>query len=142
MSGEHYFFSPENKAFNWIDQRLKINSLVEYMGSKVVPKHSHSIFYYLGGVTLFLFLVQVVSGILLLMYYRPGAESAYESVRFIISEVSFGWLIRSIHSWSANLMILAAFLHMFTIFFTQAYRKPREITWYTGVGLLGLAMAF
>jgi len=142
VSGERHFFSQDNKAFNWIDQRLKINALVEYMGSKEVPKHSQSIFYYLGGVTLFLFLVQVVSGILLLMYYRPGAESAYESVRFIISEVSFGWLIRSIHSWSANLMILAAFLHMFTVFFTQAYRKPREITWYTGIGLLGVAMAF
>lgn len=134
--------SISNKSLAWLDERLKIKGLVEYMGGKSVPQHSHSIFYYLGGLTLFLFIVQVITGILLLMYYRPGSDSAYESVRFIISEVSFGWLIRSIHSWSANLMVLSAFLHMFTIFFTQAYRKPREMTWYTGIGLLALAMTF
>lgn len=133
---------PGARAYRWIDERLKINALIEYMGEKQVPSHSHSIFYYLGGLTLFLFLVQVCTGILLLMYYRPGADSAYESVRFIISEVTFGWLIRSLHSWSANGMIFVAFLHMFTVFFTGAYRKPRELTWYTGVGLLALAMTF
>jgi cytochrome b6 len=112
------------------------------MGHKVVPLHGHSIFYYLGGLTMFLFLIQVGTGILLLMYYRPGADSAYESVRFIISEVSFGWLIRSLHSWSANLMIFVAFLHMFTVFFTRAYRPPRELTWFSGIALLGLALTF
>jgi cytochrome b6 len=129
-------------AFQWVDERLRIDAFVDYMSHKVVPRHSHSAFYYLGGMTLFFFLVQVITGILLLMYYRPGADSAYESVRFIISEVSFGWLIRSLHSWSANLMILVAFLHLFTVLFTRAYRKPREMTWYTGIGLLGLAMTF
>jgi len=133
---------PIKNSYKWLDERLKINALIEYMGSKEVPRHSHSIFYYLGGITLFLFIVQVITGILLLMYYRPGADSAYESVKFIVSEVSFGWLIRSIHSWSANLMILAAFFHMFTVFFTRAYRKPRELTWYTGMGLLALSMTF
>jgi quinol-cytochrome oxidoreductase complex cytochrome b subunit len=131
-----------NRAYDWVDQRFKIGALVDYMGHKVVPVHGHSAFYYLGGITLFLFIVQVVTGILLLMYYRPGADSAYESVRFIVSEVSFGWLIRALHSWSANLMVLFAFLHMFTIFFTHAYRKPRELTWLSGVALLGLALGF
>lgn len=130
------------RAYRWVDSRLHIRDLIEYMSDKKVPVHGHSIFYYLGGLTLFLFLVQVASGILLLMYYRPGADSAYESVHFIVSEVSFGWLIRSIHSWSANLMILAAFLHMFSVYFTQAYRKPRELTWLTGIAVLGLAMGF
>jgi len=130
------------RLFTWIDARLKIQDLVDYMSHKVVPLHGHSIFYYLGGLTMFLFLIQVATGILLLMYYRPGADSAYESVKFIISEVSFGWLIRSLHSWSANLMILVAFLHMFTVFFTQAYRPPRELTWFSGVALLGLALTF
>ena len=78
------------KSYDWLDDRLHINALVGYMGGKVVPQHSHSIFYYLGGITLFLFIVQIITGILLLMYYRPGADSAYESVKFIISEVSFG----------------------------------------------------
>jgi cytochrome b6 len=130
------------RAYQWVDERFRINALVEYMESKKVPQHSHSAFYYLGGMTLFLFLMQVGTGILLLMYYRPGADSAYESVRFIISEVEFGWLIRSLHSWSANLMVLFAFLHMFTVFFTRAYRRPRELTWYTGIGILALTMTF
>lgn len=130
------------KAYHWIDSRLQIRQLVDYMGHKVVPVHGHSIFYYFGGLTLFLFVIQVSTGILLLMYYRPGADSAYESVRFIVSEVSFGWLIRSLHSWSANLMIFMAFVHMFTVYFTRAYRKPRELTWLTGIGLLGLALMF
>lgn len=130
------------KMYGWMDSRFKINALVDYMGSKVVPLHSHSAFYYLGGISLFLFIVQVISGILLLMYYRPGAESAYESVQFIISGVSFGWLVRSFHSWSANLMVLFVFLHMFTVYFTQAYRKPREMTWLSGMGLFVLALLF
>ena len=100
----------ESSLFTWVDERLKIKTLVDYMSHKVVPRHSHSIWYYFGGISLFFFVVQVVTGILLLLYYRPGADSGYESVKFIISEVSFGWLIRALHSWSANLMILAAFL--------------------------------
>ncbi len=130
------------KSYEWIDDRLKIKPLVDYMSTKSVPVHSHTIFYYFGGVSLLFFIVQVLTGILLLLYYRPGADSAYESVKFIITEVNFGWLIRSMHSWSANLMVFAAFIHMFTVFFTHAYRKPREITWVTGAMLLGLAMGF
>lgn len=130
------------RLYSWVDERLKINTLVDYMSKKAVPSHSHSIWYFFGGMTLFFFIIQVMTGILLLLYYRPGADSAYESVKFIVSEVTFGWLIRSIHSWSANLMILAAFIHMFSVFFTHAYRRPREMTWVSGVLLLGLSMAF
>ena len=86
--------------------------------------------------TLFLFIVQVVTGILLLLYYRPWPDNAFESVRFIMTQVRFGWLIRSIHSWSANLMVLTAFAHMFSVFFLKAYRKPRELTWLSGMALL------
>jgi cytochrome b6 len=131
-----------SRLYGWVDERLSVRDVTDYMSHKVVPQHGHSLFYYLGGLTLFLFLMQIGTGILLLMYYRPGADSAYESVKFIISDVTFGWLIRSIHSWSANLMILVLFLHMFTVFFTQAYRKPRELTWLTGIGLLGLSLTF
>jgi cytochrome b6 len=130
------------KIFDWVDERVKIKVLIDYMAQKVVPRHGHSIWYYFGGLSLFFFIVQVVTGILLLLYYRPGADTAYESVKFIITKVEFGWLIRAIHSWSANLMILMVFIHMFSVFFTKAYRKPREMTWLTGMGLLGLALAF
>jgi len=98
--------------------------------------------YYFGGITLFLFFIQVVTGILLLFYYRPTTTEAYESVQFIMTKVEFGWLTRSVHSWSANLMILAAFIHMFSVVFLHAYRRPRELTWLSGIALLGLALAF
>src|SRR6266513_4040362 len=116
--------------------------LTAALREKSVPIHRHTIWYYFGGMTLFLFSVQAVTGILLLLYYRPTAESAFESVQFIMAEVSFGWLIRSIHSWSANLMILTLFIHMASVYLTRAYRRPREATWISGVGLLLLVLGF
>ncbi|HEU4873984.1 MAG TPA: cytochrome bc complex cytochrome b subunit [Pyrinomonadaceae bacterium] len=127
---------------DWLDERLSISALAEMVHKKEVPLHRHSIWYYFGGMTLFLFVVQVVTGILLLLYYRPSAENAFESVQFIVTEVQFGWLIRSIHSWSANLMIATLFIHLFSVFFLRAYHRPREITWVSGVVLLFIAICF
>ncbi len=126
----------------WLDERLSISTLAAMVQKKEVPLHRHSIWYYFGGMTLFLFVVQVVTGILLLLYYRPSSENAFESVQFIITEVKFGWLIRSIHSWSANLMIATLFIHMFSVFFLRAYYPPREITWISGVLLLFIVICF
>lgn len=126
----------------WLDKRLGINALAALAQKKEVPLHRHSVWYYFGGMTLFLFGVQVVTGILLLLYYRPSAEGAFESVQFIVTEVEFGWLIRSVHSWSANLLIAALFIHMFSVYFMSAFRPPREITWITGVVLLFISIAF
>ncbi|MCP5112694.1 MAG: cytochrome bc complex cytochrome b subunit, partial [bacterium] len=109
---------------------------------KTVPRHSATAWYYFGGITLFLFLIQVLTGILLLLYYRPTPTEAYESVQFIMTRVAYGWLVRSVHSWAANLMILAAFIHMFSVVFLHAYRRPREVTWLSGIALLGLALGF
>lgn len=125
-----------------LDERYQLAPLVEFATHKEVPQHRHSWAYYFGGLTLFFFLVQVLTGILLLLYYRPTAEAAFESVQFIVTRVPFGWLVRSIHSWSANLMVLSAFLHMFSVYLLGAYAKPRELTWYTGFVLLLLAMGF
>lgn len=131
-----------NKYFEWLDERYKLHTLTDYLAKKTVPLNKHSIWYYFGGVSLFLFIVQVVTGILLLFYYKAGENSSYESVKFLMSKVSFGWLIRSIHSWSANLMIFTVFIHMFSVYFTKAYRKPRELTWISGFILLVLALTF
>jgi cytochrome b6 len=127
---------------NWLDERLSLSEVAAMARKKEVPLHRHSIWYYFGGMTLFLFTVQVVTGILLLLYYRPSAENAFESVQFIITEVKFGWLIRSIHSWSANLMIATLFIHMFSVFFLRAYYPPREITWVSGAVLLFIVICF
>jgi cytochrome b6 len=132
----------KERAVSWLDERLGLESIREFMAHKTVPVHSATMWYYFGGISLFLFVIQVLTGILLLLYYRPTTTEAYESVQFIMTRVQFGWLIRSIHSWSANLMILAAFIHMFSVVFLHAYRRPREITWFSGITLLGLALAF
>jgi len=126
----------------WLDERLGLSSIRKFIEHKAVPLHSATMWYYFGGITLFLFVIQVLTGILLLLYYRPTTSEAFESVQFIMTRVKFGWLIRSVHSWSANLMILSAFIHMFSVVFLHAYRRPREMTWFSGIGLLALAMAF
>jgi quinol-cytochrome oxidoreductase complex cytochrome b subunit len=126
----------------WWRDRLGLEEIEHLADKKVVPVHRHSFWYYWGGMTLFLFGIQVATGILLLLYYRPSADEAYESVQFLMTQVSFGWLIRSIHSWSANLMIGAALIHMFSAFLMKAYRAPREVTWLSGFALLALTLAF
>ena len=125
--------SPLRSVRNWLDQRLGWDDLIAPLRKKTVPLHKLSYWYFLGGITLFLFVIQVLTGILLVLYYRPGANEAFESVQYIMTQVQFGWLIRSIHSWSANLMIFTAFAHMFSVLFLKAYRKPRELTWVSGV---------
>lgn len=127
---------------NWLDERFGTGSVEEFLRHKTVPIHRHTIWYYFGGMTLFLFIVQVLTGILLLLYYRPTPEDAYESVQYIVTQVRFGWLIRSVHSWSANLMVFTAFIHMFSVYFLRAYRKPRELTWISGMFLLFVVMGF
>lgn len=127
---------------NWLEERLQWDDLIAPLRKKTVPIHRLSYWYFLGGITLFLFLIQVATGILLLLYYRPGANDAFESVHYIMTQVQFGWLVRSIHAWSANLMIFAAFAHMFSVLFLKSYRKPRELTWVSGVLVLFLVLGF
>lgn len=125
----------------WVDERLGISELIELARHKTVPQHKYSFWYYMGGISLLFFIVQLFTGILLLVYYRPGRE-AFDSVRQITYDVDFGWLIRSAHSWSANLMVAAIFAHLFSVFFMKAYRKPREFGWWSGLVLLGLVLLF
>ena len=133
--------SLHSTLYHWVDERLGLTEIIAFASHKTVPEHRYSFWYYWGGLSLFFFFVQVFSGVLLLVYYRPGTE-AYESVRQITYDIRFGWLIRSAHSWSANLMVFAIFVHMFSVFFMKAYRKPREFGWWSGLGLLSLTMVF
>ncbi len=122
--------------------RLGLDAAAALAAHKRVPIHSRSLFYFLGGMALFLFGIQVITGILLSLYYKPSPDQAFESVRAIVTEVDFGWLIRSIHSWSANLLIGVLYLHILTTYIMRAYRPPREFTWLTGMALLGVFMTF
>ncbi len=112
------------------------------VGAEPVPYHLASWWWCLGGTPLYLFVVQVATGILLTFYYVPDPSGAYESVLKITQEVRFGWYLRSLHKWSANLMIVAVFLHMLRVFFTGAYRRPRQLNWCIGCGLLGCTLGF
>jgi cytochrome b6 len=130
------------RVYRWLNERLPIAQAKETASHKEVPMHRYSALYFFGGMTLFFFIVQVVTGILLMLYYRPSPDNAFESVEFIMTTVPFGWLIRSIHSWSANLMIYFAFVHLASVHFLKAYRRPRELTWITGALLMFLALGF
>jgi len=132
---------PIQAAYAWANERLDLDDMVKFARKKTVPEHRHSAWYYWGGVTLFFFLAQAVSGVLLLLYYRPGPD-AYESVRQITFDIHFGWLIRSTHSWAANLMLISIFVHMFSVYFMKAYRSPREFGWWSGIVLLMMSMVF
>jgi len=130
-----------SNLYEWVDERLGLEEILAAARQKTVPLHEHSFWYYWGGLSLFLFLIQAFTGVLLLVYYRPG-EDAYESVRQITYQINFGWLIRSAHSWSANLMVGAILVHMFSVYFMKAYRRPRELGWFSGLALLALTMLF
>jgi quinol-cytochrome oxidoreductase complex cytochrome b subunit len=123
-------------------ERLGLEAAAAVAAHKRVPVHRSSVFYFLGGMALFLFGIQVITGILLSLFYKPSPDQAFESVRAIVTEVDFGWLFRSIHSWSANLLIGVLFLHLLTTYIMRAYRRPREITWLSGLALLGVFMTF
>jgi cytochrome b6 len=128
--------------WKFLDERFMLSGLISFGRKKKVPEHRRSFWYFFGGICLFLTGIQVATGVMLLLYYTPSIDAAHESVQFIMSEVKFGWLIRSVHSWTANILIGLLFVHMFSTFFLKAYRKPRELTWITGFLLLVLFMAF
>src|SRR5579862_9014059 len=130
------------KPIHWLDDRLGLSAIRKLADHKTVPIHSATRWYYFGGIAVFLLGIQVITGTLLLFYYRPTVAEGFDSVRFLMTRVEFGWLIRSIHSWSANLLIFVAFVHMFSVVFTHAYRPPRELAWGTGIVSLGLMLAF
>jgi len=135
----------ENRGglLGWVERRYHVTPLFEFLRHKEVPLGSHWMgWYYLGGVTMFFFIVQVITGVLLLMYFQPGEATAYESIRFLTTKVPFGWLIRSIHSWSAHLMIISLVLHMFSTMMLKSYRPPRELTWVSGYFLFLLTLGF
>lgn len=134
---------PAARLWRALDERYQLGGLVEFMRHKEIPVGAHStVWYYLGGVSLFFFVVQIATGILLLMHYQVGEGTSHESMKTLVGHVPFGWLIRSIHCWSAHLMSLAVLVHLFSVLFFKAYRKPREMTWYSGFALLGLVLGF
>lgn len=125
---------------NWLDERIGWRSVWETIFERKVPKVNW--FYTLGSATLFVGLNQMITGILLTIYYVPTPDQAYDSVQYITTQVPAGWLIRGLHHWGASAMVLLTVLHMLRVIFYGAYKYPREVTWFSGVGLLVLVLGF
>jgi quinol-cytochrome oxidoreductase complex cytochrome b subunit len=116
----------------FLDDRLGLH-LLDYE----VPEHSNSIKYSLGGMTMTSFGVLIGSGILLAQFYNPTPEKANSSMHFLMDQVYLGWFLRGIHFWAGEILTITLILHMIRVFYTASYKKPREINWLLGVGLLG-----
>jgi menaquinol-cytochrome c reductase cytochrome b subunit len=134
------FFSsiaaPWNERFQLTDRLHR--SLLD----KPVPMHARRFWFCFGGLTFFVALVQAITGIFLMFYYEPTPERAYSSVYYINHFVNYGWLIRSVHNWGAQLMVVFVIIHMIRVYWTASYKHPREFNWVAGVILFVVTMAF
>ena len=136
--------SVRNRITAFFDGRFDtdaVRTFVTKQAHKRLPPHT-SWLHVFGSLSLLLFLSQTVTGILLLIYYRATPEAAHKSIQFITGEVRFGWLYRQVHAWGASLMILALVLHMIRTYFFGAYKKPRELTWVSGVLIFIVTITF
>lgn len=128
----------------WLNKRFPVRKLSfqSLFETKEVPVHRMSWAYYLGGLVLLFFMIQLVTGLMLLFYYQPTVSDAHASVAFITEHVSGGALIRNLHTWAASAMILCVLVHLITTFAMKAFAKPRELVWLTGVALLLITFGF
>ena len=107
----------------------------------LLPPHI-TILHYLGSLAFILFSIEVITGVLLMIYYRPGIEEAYQSIRYIMTDVRLGWLVRGVHKWAGDLLIIVILLHLLRVYFYGAYKHPREPNWLSGVLLLCFVIGF
>jgi len=125
---------------NWLDARIGWRKVWDTVFIRKVPKVNW--LYTLGSASLFVAVNQMITGILLTIYYVPTPDHAYDSVQYITNQVPAGWLIRGLHHWGASAMVILVFLHMIRVIYYGAYKYPREVTWFTGVFLLLITIGF
>ena len=130
-----------SRLYTWLDSRLKLEPVKETLLDEPIPGGASWI-YVFGSATLFLFLLQAITGMFLAVYYAPTPDHAYDSIRFIETQVLFGPFVRGLHHWGASAMVVAIGLHMLQVFLYGAYKPPRELMWMVGVLLLLLTMGF
>ena len=130
-----------SRLYQWIDQRLTLKPLEQTLLNEPIPGGA-SWNYVFGSATLFLFGLQALTGMFLMLYYVPATDHAYDTVQYIQQEVWGGWFVRGLHHWGASAVMMAIGLHMLQVFFDGAYKRPREMMWIVGVGLLALMLGF
>jgi quinol-cytochrome oxidoreductase complex cytochrome b subunit len=121
-------------VYIWLDERLDLKGMYKNLLDRPEPEGNW--WNTLGSASLFLFVMQGLTGIFLTVYYTPSPDHAYDSIQYIMNDLAFGWLIRGMHHWGASLMVLVVFIHMIRVFVTASYKYPRELTWLVGIGLL------
>lgn len=129
-----------SQVANWLDERIGWRNIWEMIFLRKIPKVNW--LYTLGSATLFVAANQIITGILLTIYYVPTPDQAYDSVQYITSQVPAGWLIRGLHHWGASAMVVLVVIHMLRVILYGSYKYPREMTWLSGVGLLLLVLGF
>jgi menaquinol-cytochrome c reductase cytochrome b subunit len=136
------------KTYDWIDERLNITPIWRDVADHDVPAHVNpankmsAFVYCFGGLTFLIISTQILSGMFLAMYYVPDIVNAYNSVKYITDEVLLGNIVRGMHFWGASLVIIMMFLHMLRVFFTGAYKAPRELNWVVGVLIFFVVLGF
>jgi len=130
------------RSAEWVDERYEISDPLSKALKKPIPEWQRRWWYCLGGLTLFFFIVQGITGVMLAFYYKPTPEAAYASIQFIETEVRFGAAFRMIHHWSANGMMVMVIAHMMRVFITGAFKNPRELNWVSGVVLFLVTVGF
>jgi ubiquinol-cytochrome c reductase cytochrome b subunit len=130
-----------SRLYAWLDSRLKLEPVKETLLDEPIPGGASWI-YVFGSATLFLFLLQAITGMFLAVYYAPTPDHAYDSIRYIETQVLFGPFVRGLHHWGASAMVIAIGLHMLQVFLYGAYKPPRELMWMVGVLLLLLTVGF
>jgi cytochrome b6 len=127
---------------DWLDERYDWEGIKKLAKSKLIPEHRYDLWYYTGGITLFLFILQFITGMLMALYYVPHIDFAHKSIIEIVTKLNMGWFFRSLHHWGSQLCIAFLFIHLFGTLLLKSYRKPREFVWVSGFILLGISIFF
>lgn len=128
-----------SKMYDWIDERLDITPLWRDLADHEVPEHVNPAYHFsafvycFGGLTFFIIIIQILSGMFLTMYYVPDIKNAWQSMSYIQFDLAYGTIVRGMHHWGASLVLVMVFLHTLRVFFTGSYKKPREMNWVVGV---------
>ncbi|MDQ7010628.1 MAG: cytochrome b N-terminal domain-containing protein [Mariprofundaceae bacterium] len=129
------------KLYRWLDERLALSALSDFFLNEPMPGGA-SVWYVFGSGLVFVLIMQVITGILLLFYYAPTMDHAWESIRYLMEEVPFGSFIRGLHHWGASMMVVVVVLHVTQVFIWGAYKRPRELTWLAGLASFATVMGF
>ncbi|HLJ37779.1 MAG TPA: cytochrome bc complex cytochrome b subunit [Steroidobacteraceae bacterium] len=125
----------------WLNERMPVEEFISSQATKYYAPKNFNLWYYFGSLALVVLVLQLVTGIFLTMFYKPGETTAFDSVQFIMREVDYGWLIRYLHSTGASFFFIVVYLHMFRAFLYGSYRRPRELLWLIGMAVYLVLMA-